>query len=59
MPSEIKDRNGDTIKPGDGVWTPIRGGKHEGKVHTIVQTEAEDSPKVRHARFSSIVLSYS
>jgi len=42
MPSsEVKDKAGQPIRQGDHVWTPIRGGRHEGTVDNIVTTEAE------------------
>lgn len=52
--TDIKDKNGEPIRRGDHVFTPIRGGKHEGTVDRIVTNE-EDAveegvkhpPKVR------------
>ncbi|KAK1753188.1 hypothetical protein QBC47DRAFT_53842 [Echria macrotheca] len=38
---DIVDKEGQPIHEGDTVWTPIRGGKHEGTVEKIVTTEAE------------------
>jgi hypothetical protein len=53
MPSSLDDKNSEPIKEGDQVWTPIRGGRHEGDVDKIVMTEEEangeevkDPPKV-------------
>lgn len=52
--ASIKDKNGEPIRRGDQVFTPIRGGKHEGTVEKIVTDEddaAEEGvkhpPKVR------------
>lgn len=41
MSSQIKDKNSKSIKEGDEVWTPMRGGKHQGKVDNIAKTEEE------------------
>ncbi|PKS12620.1 hypothetical protein jhhlp_000828 [Lomentospora prolificans] len=41
MPSNIKDKNGEPLKEGDQVWTPYRGGKHEGKVDKVITTRDE------------------
>ncbi|KAM0482349.1 hypothetical protein ACHAPX_002866 [Trichoderma viride] len=41
MASKIQDKDGKPIEEGDSVWTPIRGGKHEGEVEQVVTTEAE------------------
>lgn len=41
MASKIQDKDGKPIEEGDTVWTPIRGGKHEGEVEQVVTTEAE------------------
>jgi hypothetical protein len=38
---DIVDKEGQPIHEGDTVWTPVRGGKHEGTVDKIVMTEAE------------------
>jgi len=39
--AEIKDKEGVPIQEGDNVWTPQRGGRHEGTVERVVATEAE------------------
>jgi hypothetical protein len=39
--AEIKDKEGVPIYEGDNVWTPQRGGRHEGTVEKVVTTEAE------------------
>merc|ERR1711988_1882589 len=39
MPQPVQDKNGEPIKEGDHVWTPMRGGRHEGDVEEIVTTE--------------------
>lgn len=41
MPQDLKDKNLEAIHQGDDVFTPIRGGKHQGKVEEIVQTEQD------------------
>lgn len=41
MPGDIRDKDGQSIKAGDEVWTKARGGKHEGTVDKVVTTEAE------------------
>jgi hypothetical protein len=41
MPSDIKDKEGEPIQPGDEVMTKIRGGKREGEVDKIVTDEAD------------------
>ena len=53
--TDIKDKYGEPIRRGDHVFTPIRGGRHEGIVDKIVMSEedaAEEGvkrpPKVRH-----------
>lgn len=52
--TDIQDKDGRAIRRGDQVYTPIRGGKHEGMVDKIVTSEndaAEEGvkrpPKVR------------
>ena len=37
----VKDKHGHEIKLGDHVFTRVRGGRHEGDVERIVETEAE------------------
>lgn len=39
--SEIRDKHGQTIHEGDHVYTPFRGGRHEGDVEKIVTTKQE------------------
>jgi len=39
--SDIKSKGGKPIEKGDSVYTPIRGGKHEGKVDKVVTDEEE------------------
>ncbi|KAJ9165164.1 hypothetical protein NKR19_g671 [Coniochaeta hoffmannii] len=41
MPNDVKDKNGEPIKEGDGVFTKIRGGTHTGTVEKIVTTKEE------------------
>ncbi|KAK8854493.1 hypothetical protein IAR55_003231 [Kwoniella newhampshirensis] len=43
--SEIKDKQGKLINVGDTVYTPFRGGKHEGEVSDIVTTKEEAEEK--------------
>jgi hypothetical protein len=31
--AEVKDKHGGAIRPGDHVYTKIRGGRHEGEVY--------------------------
>ncbi|WWD19374.1 hypothetical protein CI109_103834 [Kwoniella shandongensis] len=42
---EVKDKQGQTINVGDTVYTPFRGGKHEGEVSDIVTTKEEGEEK--------------
>ncbi|KAL2111722.1 hypothetical protein VUR80DRAFT_9443 [Thermomyces stellatus] len=37
--TDIQDKDGRAIRRGDQVYTPIRGGKHEGMVDKIVTSE--------------------
>jgi hypothetical protein len=55
---DVKDKNSEPIKVGDHVYTPIRGGRHEGTVDKIVMSEEEAAeegvkhpPKVRDVYF--------
>ncbi|KAM7198740.1 hypothetical protein V8F20_006055 [Naviculisporaceae sp. PSN 640] len=41
---QVLDKQGVPIKEGDEVFTPFRGGKHEGKVDKIILNE-EDAHK--------------
>ena len=48
-----KDKHGSEIKPGDHVYTRVRGGRHEGEVEQIVETpvkakdlDVKNPPKV-------------
>lgn len=41
MAETIHDKDGKPIQEGDEVFTPIRGGKHQGEVEKIVTTEEE------------------
>ena len=41
MAPTVQDKDGKPIQEGDEVWTPIRGGKRQGKVEDIVCTEEE------------------
>ncbi|KHN96819.1 uncharacterized protein MAM_05375 [Metarhizium album ARSEF 1941] len=54
MPQHLKDKESKTIRAGDEVWTPVRGGKHQGVVEEVFGTEqeaqkagAKNRPKVR------------
>jgi len=54
MAPDLKDKNSVPIHVGDQVFTPIRGGKHQGEVEDIVRTEQDakitgtkNPPKVR------------
>lgn len=38
--SNVKDKKGEPIKEGDHVYTPIRGGRHEGDVEKVVMDDA-------------------
>nr|XP_036582323.1 uncharacterized protein CTRU02_07889 [Colletotrichum truncatum]KAF6790983.1 hypothetical protein CTRU02_07889 [Colletotrichum truncatum] len=49
MPADISDKEGKPVKEGDEVFTPIRGGRHEGTVEKIVISEEEaESEGVKH-----------
>lgn len=39
--SQAKDKTGQPIQEGDHVWTKIRGGRHEGDVDRVVETDKE------------------
>ncbi|RPA87477.1 hypothetical protein BJ508DRAFT_410246 [Ascobolus immersus RN42] len=39
--NEVHDKHGNPIHEGDNVYTPFRGGRHEGKVSEIVTTKEE------------------
>lgn len=61
MSDQIKDKNGQPIKEGDTVYTPFRGGKHEGEVDKIATTKEEadeegvkNPPKVSYFRSSTL-----
>lgn len=41
MSPKVEDKHGEPINIGDHVYTPIRGGRHEGDVEKIVTTEEE------------------
>ncbi|KAJ4196196.1 hypothetical protein NW759_016428 [Fusarium solani] len=41
MAPEVKDKNSEPINKGDHVWTRIRGGRHEGDVEKVLNTEKE------------------
>ncbi|EFY89018.1 hypothetical protein MAC_04949 [Metarhizium acridum CQMa 102] len=41
MPRDLKDKASKAIREGDQVWTPVRGGKHQGPVGGVVRTEEE------------------
>lgn len=41
MAPKVQDKEGRPIEEGDDVWTPIRGGKRQGEVETVVNTEQE------------------
>lgn len=41
MSSKVQDKHGEPIRLGDEVYTPIRGGKHQGNVEEIVTSEQE------------------
>jgi len=43
MPDEIRDKDSKPIEEGDVVWTRFRGGKREGEVDKVVETEAQAS----------------
>ncbi|KAI2777846.1 hypothetical protein F4815DRAFT_274097 [Daldinia loculata] len=40
-PAQVKDKQGQPIREGDTVWTKARGGRREGKVYRVVESEAE------------------
>lgn len=55
--SNVKDKNGEPVKEGDHVYTPIRGGRHEGNVEKVVMDDiaaadedVKNPPKVSTAR---------
>ncbi|EGY20888.1 uncharacterized protein VDAG_02412 [Verticillium dahliae VdLs.17] len=41
MSPQVQDKNSETIKVGDHVWTPFRGGKREGEVERVDVTEQD------------------
>lgn len=41
----VQDKQGQNIDAGDTVYTPYRGGKHEGQVADIVTTKEEAAEK--------------
>ncbi|KAL0243817.1 hypothetical protein I308_105079 [Cryptococcus tetragattii IND107] len=41
----VQDKQGQNIEVGDTVYTPYRGGKHEGQVADIVTTKEEADEK--------------
>lgn len=41
MSSEINDKYGKPINEGDHMYTPIRGGRHEGDVEKVVTSNEE------------------
>lgn len=43
--SNVNDKHGEPIKEGDHVYTPIRGGRHEGDVEEIVTDDAAAAQK--------------
>lgn len=62
MSSQVQDKNAKPVKKGDEVWTPIRGGKHQGNVDSIIQSDEEaneagvkNPPKVRRMDLMSVV----
>ncbi|KAI0848826.1 hypothetical protein F5Y00DRAFT_262299 [Daldinia vernicosa] len=40
-PAQISDKQGQPIREGDAVWTKVRGGRREGDVDRVVESEAE------------------
>ncbi|KAK6858601.1 hypothetical protein PG995_004510 [Apiospora arundinis] len=58
--NSVRDKHGEPIQEGDHVYTPIRGGRHEGEVEEIVTSDQEakkeevkNPPKVRIYRLRS------
>jgi len=48
-PAEVHDKDGKPINVGDTVYTPFRGGKHEGEVSDIITNKEEaDSTGVKN-----------
>jgi hypothetical protein len=41
MPSEVKDKKGESIQEGEHVFARSRGGRHEGEVERIVTSKKE------------------
>ncbi|KAF8457916.1 hypothetical protein BDZ91DRAFT_685650 [Kalaharituber pfeilii] len=41
MSRQVKSKEGEPIHEGDHVYTPFRGGRHEGDVEAIVTTQEE------------------
>jgi hypothetical protein len=41
MPTQVTDKASEPIKEGEEVWTPFRGGKHQGEVERVVTTTGE------------------
>lgn len=41
MSPQITDKHGQPIRKGDHVYTPFRGGRHEGDVEQVVTTDEE------------------
>lgn len=49
MPSDLKDKNGEPIQPGDHVFARSRGGRHEGEVEKVVTSQEEaEKEGVKH-----------
>lgn len=45
VPEQVTDKHGEPIEKGDGVYTRIRGGRHEGEVGKVVTGQAEAEEK--------------
>ncbi|KAK7928597.1 hypothetical protein PG985_005595 [Apiospora marii] len=39
--NSVQDKHGEPIQEGDHVYTPIRGGRHEGEVEKLVTSDQE------------------
>lgn len=60
MSPQITDKHGQPINKGDHVYTPFRGGRHEGDAEQIVTTddEARQAKVKKPPKVSTMTLSY-
>lgn len=46
---QVLDKHGHPISIGDTVYTPFRGGKHEGRVEAIITSSSSSKPHIQTA----------